>query len=76
MSIIGALIIRIGFRGPVYYNYNKEAPRTNSIGHYLGPYSMYLGPYGMYSRIPFVGVSDPNVVPYVNSRTLIIRTPK
>ena len=24
---IGALIMRIGFWGPVYYNYNKEPPR-------------------------------------------------
>ena len=24
---IGALIIRIGFWGPVYYNYNKEPPK-------------------------------------------------
>ena len=24
---IGALIIRIGFRGPLYYNYTKEPPR-------------------------------------------------
>ena len=24
---IGAVIIRIGFWGPFYYNYNKEAPK-------------------------------------------------
>ena len=24
---IGALIIRIGFWGPLYYNYNKEPPK-------------------------------------------------
>ena len=36
---IGALIIRIGFWGPLYYgdyNWNKEPP--NGIGNYLGPY--------------------------------------
>ena len=33
----GALIVRIRFRGPLYYNYNKEP--QNSIGNYLGPYS-------------------------------------
>ena len=32
---IGALIIRIGFWGPLYYNYKKE-PQT-SIGNYVGP---------------------------------------
>ena len=36
---IGALIIRIGFWGPVYYSYNKEPP---------GPYSNYCGPYIMW----------------------------
>ena len=25
---MGALISRIGFRGPFYYNYNKELPRS------------------------------------------------
>ena len=30
---VGALIIRIGFWGPLYYNYNQQ----NSIGNYLGP---------------------------------------
>ena len=38
----GALIIRVGFGGPVYYNYTTEPPQ-NSIGNYLGPY-MVLGP--------------------------------
>ena len=33
---IGALIIRIVFGGPLYYNCNKEPPK---------PYSNYLGPY-------------------------------
>ena len=33
---IGALIIRIGFWGPLYYNHNKE--HQNSIGNYSGPY--------------------------------------
>ena len=38
---MGALIIRIGFRGPLYYNYNAEPPpKKNSIGNYLGPYSI------------------------------------
>ena len=32
---MGALIIRIGFRAPVYYTCNKEHHR-NSIGKYLG----------------------------------------
>ena len=27
LSNIGALIIRIGFWGPVYYTYNKEPPK-------------------------------------------------
>ena len=31
---IGALIIRIGFWGILYYSYNKEPP--NSIGNYQG----------------------------------------
>ena len=35
----GALKMRIGFWGPLYYNHNKEPPQ-NSIGNYLGPYSM------------------------------------
>ena len=30
---IGALIIRIGFWGPFYHDYNKEPPQ-NSIGNY------------------------------------------
>ena len=30
---IGALIVRIGFWGPLYYNHKKT-----SIGDYLGPY--------------------------------------
>ena len=33
---VGALIIRIGFWGPLYYNYNKE-PSQNSIDNYLRP---------------------------------------
>ena len=28
---IGALIIRVGFGGPLYYNYNKDPPK-HSIG--------------------------------------------
>ena len=35
-SNVGALIIRIGFWGPFYYNYNKGPPIT--IGDYLRPY--------------------------------------
>ena len=38
---IGALIIRTGFWGPLYYNHNKEP--QNSIGNYYGPYSSQLG---------------------------------
>ena len=34
---IGALVIRIGFWGSVYYSYNKEPPQNN-IGKYVGPY--------------------------------------
>ena len=34
---IGALVIRIGFWGPLYPNFNKEPPK-NSIGNYGGPY--------------------------------------
>ena len=34
---IGALIIRIGFWGPLSYSFNKKT--QNSIGNYLGPYS-------------------------------------
>ena len=34
---IGALIIRIGFWGPLDCHYNQEPPQ-NSIGIYLGPY--------------------------------------
>ena len=36
--MIGALIIRMGFWGILYYNYNKE-PAPNSIGNYQGPYT-------------------------------------
>ena len=35
---IGPLLIRIGFRGILYYNYNQEP--QNSIGNYLSLYSM------------------------------------
>ena len=35
-NTIGALIIRIGFWGPLYHNDNTEP--QNSIGSYLGPY--------------------------------------
>ena len=31
------MIIRIGFWGIVYYNYNKEPPKID-IGNYQGPY--------------------------------------
>ena len=34
---IGASIIRIGFGGPLYYNYNNKEPQS-SLGIYLGPY--------------------------------------
>ena len=33
---VGALIIGIGFWGPLYHNHNKEPPQ-NSIGNYLSP---------------------------------------
>ena len=33
----GALIIRIGCRGNVYYNHTIKEPQ-NSVGNYLGPY--------------------------------------
>ena len=36
VNIMGALLIRIGFWGPLYCNYNKEP--QNNIGNYLGPY--------------------------------------
>ena len=42
-SNIGALIIRIGFWGPVYYNHNKEPHKSTSIGNYLRPYSSLPG---------------------------------
>ena len=32
MATVGALIIRIGSWGPLYYNYNKKP--ENSIGNY------------------------------------------
>ena len=34
---IGALRIRTGFWGQIYYSCNKEPPRS-SIGNYFGPY--------------------------------------
>ena len=34
---VGALIIRIGFWGPICYNYNQEP--QNNIGNCLGPYT-------------------------------------
>ena len=37
IGYIGALIIRIGLGGILYYSHNKEP--HNSIGNYLGPYS-------------------------------------
>ena len=44
---VGALIIRIGFWGPLYYNYDKEP--QNSIGNYLGPYIKYGSPRAFHS---------------------------
>ena len=35
---IGALMIRIGFGGILYYTYTKEPPTIYSVGNYLGPY--------------------------------------
>ena len=40
---IGALIIRIGFWGPLYFHHNKEPPKC--IGNYLGPYIMLHSSY-------------------------------
>ena len=39
-ATIGALIIRIGFWGPLYYDYNKEPPpqKKKILIYYLGPY--------------------------------------
>ena len=34
----GALTIRIGFWGPLYYSYNKE-PQNSIVANDLGPYS-------------------------------------
>ena len=31
VAIIGAIIIRLGFWGPVYYRYNKEPPKYIKI---------------------------------------------
>ena len=40
----GALIIRIGFGGVIYYNYNKDNKEPqDSIGNYYGPYSKSSG---------------------------------
>ena len=36
---VGALINRIGFWGPWYYNNNNREPQ-NSRGNYLGPYTI------------------------------------
>ena len=33
---VGALIVRIGFWGPVDYSYNKEP--QNSVGNYFDPF--------------------------------------
>ena len=41
MCNIGALIIGIGFWGPLYYKYSREPPKI-VLGNYLGPYSIYL----------------------------------
>ena len=37
---MGALIIRIGFAGILYFTYNKDPPpkKKKSKGHYLSPY--------------------------------------
>ena len=43
---VGALIIRVGFGGILYYNYNKEPPK---------PYSNYEGPYSRVSGSGLVG---------------------
>ena len=40
---IGALIIRIGFWGPLHHSYDTE-PLRFMIGNYFGPYIKYVGP--------------------------------
>ena len=47
---IGTLIIRTGFWGVGYHNYKKET--QNSIGSYLGPYSIHCMPKLKPSKIP------------------------
>ena len=42
-SNLGALLFRIGFWGPLYYNHNKEPPK---------PYSNYSGPYLTFTTEP------------------------
>ena len=37
LTNIGALTLKIGFWGPLYYSYSIRNPQ-NSIGHDLGPY--------------------------------------
>ena len=33
---VEALIVRLGFGGPLYYSYNQDPPPQNSIGNYFG----------------------------------------
>ena len=40
-ATIGALIIRIGLWGILYYTYNKEPPQ-NSAGNHLNPYMIVM----------------------------------
>ena len=48
---IGALIIRIGFGGIVYYNYNKEPPKPYSTdqGSYMIECLFFLAGCGLYT---------------------------
>ena len=57
---IGVLMVRIGFWGPLYYNYNKEPPK-NSIANYQGSYI----------KLPSggaLGAKIPNTLPSERSR--------
>ena len=37
---LGVSIIRIGFGGPLYYNYDRSP--QNSIGNFFGPYIIFI----------------------------------
>ena len=48
---IGALMISIGFWGPLYYNYNDKEPPKSSIGNHLGSYINILYQFGSDRRV-------------------------